>query len=145
MVINAILRVVVLHSAYSPTTAVCALQTFPPGGVVLWFVHSRLLSPSHRPRPLVPSSPPRPLRTVGAPYTSFIQQIGDSQDPSGTVQDCVPFYGHGQDPADPAWGAAFPLIANWVGKYGNFDIVLDHFFPGFSALCHLTGAVWCTL
>ena len=30
---------------------------------------------------------------MGAAYTSFVQQIGDSQDPRGTVQDCVPFYG----------------------------------------------------
>jgi len=58
---------------------------------------------------------------MGAPYTSFIQQIEDSQDPSGSVQDCVPWYGHGQDPADPAWGAAFALIADWVGKYYHDD------------------------
>ena len=58
---------------------------------------------------------------MGAPYTSFIQQIADSQDASGTVQDCVPYYGHGFDPADPAWGAAFPLIADWVGKYYHDD------------------------
>lgn len=65
---------------------------------------------------------------MGAPYTSFIQQIGDSQDPSGTVQDCVPFYGHGKDPADPAWGGAFALIANWVGKYYHDDqIFAEHY------------------
>ena len=58
---------------------------------------------------------------MGAPYTSFIQQIADSQDPSGAVQDCVPYYGHGFDPGDPAWGAAFPLIADWVGKYYHDD------------------------
>ena len=28
----------------------------------------------------------------------------------------VPADGHGHDPADPAWGAAFAHIANWVGK-----------------------------
>ena len=42
---------------------------------------------------------------MGAPYTSFIQQINDQQDPeSGAVGDCVPYYGHGKIPADPAWG-----------------------------------------
>lgn len=70
---------------------------------------------------------------MGAPYTSFIQQIGDSQDPSGTVQDCVPFYGHGQDPADPAWGAAFPLIANWVGKYYHDDQIFAQHYSQITA------------
>ena len=70
---------------------------------------------------------------MGAAYTSFIQQIGDSQDPSGTVQDCVPFYGHGQDPADPAWGAAFPLIANWVGKYYHDDQIFSQHYTQITA------------
>ena len=56
---------------------------------------------------------------MGAPYTSFIQQIGDSQDPVGTVQDCVPFYGHGQDPADPAWGAVF---LTWACRFTSLQV-----------------------
>lgn len=33
---------------------------------------------------------------MGAPYTSFVQQINDAQDPkTGSVPDCVPYYGHG--------------------------------------------------
>ena len=70
---------------------------------------------------------------MGAPYTSFIQQIGDSQDPTGTVQDCVPYYGHGFDPADPAWGAAFPLLANWVGKYYHDDQIFSEHYEQITA------------
>ena len=58
---------------------------------------------------------------------------GDSQDPTGTVQDCVPYYGHGFDPADPAWGAAFPLIANWVGKYYHDDQIFSEHYEQITA------------
>ena len=70
---------------------------------------------------------------MGAPYTSFIQQIADSQDPSGTVQDCVPYYGHGQDPADPAWGAAFALMSDWVGKYYHDDQIFSTHYSSITA------------
>jgi hypothetical protein len=54
---------------------------------------------------------------MGAPYTSFIQQINDQQDPeTGAVGDCVPYYGHGRIPADPAWGTAYTFLSDWVGK-----------------------------
>ena len=76
---------------------------------------------------------------MGAPYTSFIQQIGDSQDPSGTVQDCVPYYGHGQDPADPAWGAAFALIADWVGKYYHDDQIFSTHYS--SIIAHIDNLI----
>ena len=36
---------------------------------------------------------------------------------NGSLPDCVPFYGHGGLPADPAWSAAYPLISNWVSEY----------------------------
>ena len=29
----------------------------------------------------------------------------------------MPWYHHGREPADPAWGAAYTFLADWVGKY----------------------------
>jgi alpha-L-rhamnosidase len=44
---------------------------------------------------------------MGALYTSFVQTITDTQNQTtGALSDCVPFYGHGNMPADPAWGTA---------------------------------------
>ena len=70
---------------------------------------------------------------MGAPYTSFVQQINDAQDANGAVQDCVPYYGHGQDPADPAWGAAFALIADWVGTYYHDNQIFSTHYAGITA------------
>ena len=70
---------------------------------------------------------------MGAPYTSFVQQIFDAQDPAGSVQDCVPYYGHGRDPADPAWGAAYAHIADWVGEYYHDDQIFATNYKGITA------------
>ena len=40
---------------------------------------------------------------------------------TGATQDCVPWYGHGNQPADPAWGSAYTFLADWVQTY--FDDV----------------------
>jgi hemoglobin-like flavoprotein len=49
---------------------------------------------------------------------------------TGATQDCVPWYGHGHEPADPAWGSAYTFIADWVRTYYHDDqIVADH-YPG---------------
>ena len=50
--------------------------------------------------------------------------------PHRYTSDTVPFYGHGRTPPDPAWGAAFTLLADWVGTYyGDTDIFQRH-YPG---------------
>lgn len=66
---------------------------------------------------------------MAAPYTSFIQQINDAQDPqTGADQDCVPWYGHGGEPADPAWGCAYTfLIYDMYKYYGDTTIVAEHY------------------
>ena len=80
---------------------------------------------------------------MAAPYTSFIQQINDAQDPqTGADQDCVPWcgrggsgarvtscrYGHGGEPADPAWGCAYTfLIYDMYKFYGDTRVVAQHY------------------
>jgi len=70
---------------------------------------------------------------MAAFYTKFLRDIRDSQlfyTPSnnGSIPDCVPFYGHGGLPADPAWSAAYPLITDWVsGYYADDSIVSEHY------------------
>lgn len=55
---------------------------------------------------------------MSAAYTIFIQ------DPeSGETQDYVPWYGRGFQPADPAWGAAYTLLADWLGTYYADDAI----------------------
>ena len=49
------------------------------------------------------------------------------------MPDCVPFYGHGEDPADPAWGAAYAHIADWVGKYYHDDQIFSTHYGGITA------------
>jgi hypothetical protein len=58
----------------------------------------------------------------------FIQQINDAQDPkTGADQDCVPFYNHGFQPADPAWGCAYPFLVNdMYTYYGDTRIIEQH-------------------
>ena len=45
-----------------------------------------------------------------------------------TSSEPVPFYGHGRTPPDPAWGAAFTLLADWVATYyADEDIFARHY------------------
>ena len=68
------------------------------------------------------------------PYTSFIQQITAQQDPeSGAVGDCVPYYGHGRIPADPAWGTAYTFLSDWVGKYYHDNQIFEEHYEGITA------------
>ena len=66
---------------------------------------------------------------AGAAYTNFIRNIGDAQDPkTGAVPDCVPWYGHGHLPADPAWGTAYTLITAWVHEYyDDMRVIADNY------------------
>jgi hypothetical protein len=39
----------------------------------------------------------------------------------------VPFYGHGFEPADPAWGVAYPSLVNDLyNYYGDTRIIEQH-------------------
>jgi len=75
---------------------------------------------------------------MAAFYTKFLRDIRDSQlfyTPSnnGSIPDCVPFYGHGGLPADPAWSAAYPLITHWVANYYDDDNVISYHYDGVKA------------
>ncbi|HZT29805.1 MAG TPA: family 78 glycoside hydrolase catalytic domain [Bryobacteraceae bacterium] len=60
-------------------------------------------------------------------YTNFLRDIRDIQRPDGTVTDTVP-HRYGRRPADPAWGAAYPLIAWYMYEhYGDRRILAEHF------------------
>ena len=69
-------------------------------------------------------------------YTKWLRDIRDSQEflnSKGQIPDCVPFYGHGGLPADPAWSAAFPFITNWVSEYYADDRVVAANYDGVKA------------
>ncbi|EGD77258.1 hypothetical protein PTSG_12712 [Salpingoeca rosetta] len=68
---------------------------------------------------------------MAAPYTSFVSQINDAQNPNtGAVQDCVPWYGHGHEPADPAWGSAYTFLADHVYQYYEDDEIAAQHYDG---------------
>lgn len=68
---------------------------------------------------------------MAGPYTNFLALINDAQDKTtGSVQDCVPWYGHGHEPADPAWGSAFTFLANLVATYYDDDQVFHEHYAG---------------
>eukprot|EP00043_Microstomoeca_roanoka_P006639 m.64551 g.64551 ORF g.64551 m.64551 type:complete len:1035 (+) comp13499_c0_seq1:75-3179(+) len=68
---------------------------------------------------------------MAAPYTSFVSQINDAQDEdTGSVQDCVPWYGHGHDPADPAWGSAYTFLADHIYQYYEDDDIAAQHYTG---------------
>lgn len=49
-------------------------------------------------------------------YTNFLMDIQDEQDAAGALSDTSPWT-FGSEPADPAWGSAYPSILYWVWKY----------------------------
>jgi len=64
---------------------------------------------------------------MAAFYTNFLRSIHDDQDPNGSVPDTVP-RGKRTPPSDPAWGAAYPLIVQYMwDHYGDRRIVELHF------------------
>jgi len=64
---------------------------------------------------------------MGAFYTKFIKDIRDVQDKEGTITDTVPHI-WGQRPADPAWGAAYPLLCWYMYRYyGDIRILEEHY------------------
>ena len=63
---------------------------------------------------------------MAAFYTNFLRSIRDSQDSTGAVPDVVPATRRG--PADPAWGAAYPLLVLYMyEQYGDRRILEQHF------------------
>ncbi|KAH3761250.1 Alpha-L-rhamnosidase N-terminal domain protein [Pelomyxa schiedti] len=74
---------------------------------------------------------------MGSFYTKWIQDIRDEQlydSPlTGAVADTVPFYNWGATPADPAWGAAYILIVNWMYKYYNDTRIIQRHYDGMRA------------
>jgi hypothetical protein len=47
---------------------------------------------------------------------------------NGTVADVVPPVRYAQQPGDPAWDAAFPLIIHYLYEhYGDLRIVQEHY------------------
>ena len=52
---------------------------------------------------------------------------------NGSIPDCVPFYGHGGIPADPAWSAAYPLITSWFHEYFADDAIVAAQYGGIKA------------
>jgi alpha-L-rhamnosidase len=66
---------------------------------------------------------------MGAFYNNFLRVIRDEQDEKGMIPDTVPHSG-GRRPADPAWGAAFPLIAWYMYQYYGDRQVLEDNYDG---------------
>ena len=60
-------------------------------------------------------------------YTNFLRAIRDDQDDDGSLPDTVP-RGKKKPPTDPAWGAAYPLLVEYMWEhYGDRRIVEQHF------------------
>ena len=78
---------------------------------------------------LPPPPPPFFIR-----YTHFVGQIEDAQDNvTGATQDCVPWYNHGHQPADPAWGSAYTFLAELIFEQYDDDDVVGLRYTGIKA------------
>jgi alpha-L-rhamnosidase len=77
---------------------------------------------------------------MAAFYENFLRDIRDEQDEEGTVPDTVPHYVVGRRPADPAWGAAYPLIA-WYHyvHHGDRRVLETHYEPARKWVDYLLG------
>ena len=65
-------------------------------------------------------------------YANFLRNIRDIQGPDGSVTDTVP-HKYGRRPADPAWGAAYPLITWYLYLYHGDRRILEEHFGGIKA------------
>ncbi len=64
---------------------------------------------------------------MAAFYSNFIRDIGDIQDPDGTITDTVP-HRYGSRPADPAWGTAYPQLCWYMWEqYGDRRILEENY------------------
>lgn len=65
-------------------------------------------------------------------YANFLRNIRDIQGPDGSVTDTVP-HKYGRRPADPAWGAAYPLITWYLYLYQGDRRILEEHYDGIKA------------
>lgn len=91
---------------------------------------------------------------MAAAYTAFVRSISDAQKHvcrffnrtyceahggygvaglNGTIPDVVPFYGHGRQQGDPAWGAAYTLLPDWLDLYYRDDRLFSQHYAGIVA------------
>lgn len=64
---------------------------------------------------------------MAAFYSNFLRLIRDVQDERGTITDTVPHV-WGKRPADPAWGAAYPLLCWYMYMYhGDRRLLEEHY------------------
>lgn len=64
---------------------------------------------------------------MGSFYSHWLNLMEDDQE-NKQVTNVVPNVRFPGRPADPAWGAAFPLVTYWVWKYnGDLDVVRKHY------------------
>jgi alpha-L-rhamnosidase len=69
---------------------------------------------------------------MAAFYTNFIRNIRDVQGEDGSITDTVPHV-WGKRPADPAWGAAYPLLCRAMFRYYGDRRVLEENYDGLKA------------
>ena len=91
---------------------------------------------------------------MAASYTSFVAAIHDAQDHvceffnrsycethggygpnglAGSIPDVVPFYGHGRQQGDPAWGAAYTLLPDWLDSWHRDERLFEQHYAGITA------------
>ena len=66
---------------------------------------------------------------MAAFYTNFVHNIQDTQDEAGTITDTAPDT-HNSRPADPAWGAAYPLLCWWMYEQYEDRRLLEENYEG---------------
>ncbi len=67
---------------------------------------------------------------MAAFYTNFLRDIADSQGPQGEVPNTVPYINRWglNRVGDPAWGVAYPLIAEFMYEnYGDKRVLAEHY------------------
>lgn len=65
---------------------------------------------------------------MAAFYSHFIRSMRDSQEDDGSVPDTVPRAAFARGAADPAWGAAYPLMVEYMyHHYGDKRIVEENY------------------
>ena len=69
---------------------------------------------------------------MAAFYTNFLRNIRDVQASDGSITDTVPYRG-GRRPADPAWGAAYPLLVWYMYLYYGDRQILEQHYEGIKA------------
>jgi alpha-L-rhamnosidase len=73
---------------------------------------------------------------MAAFYTNFLRDIRDIQGADGSLTDTVP-HRNGHRPADPAWGAAYPLLAWYMYEYYGDRRILEEHYDGIKAWADL--------